>query len=186
MLAFIGFFLLLKVHYAQQKISSMTEKVHIGTNYVKSKYPESKSAVEGAIHKQLSRVYDATMYIPNKAYQITGNWYISIQAMVYAHLKVGFDTAQKTKFSINGFFSKCNQIHRKLRIWPHLLKKFMMENLTFCTVRNSKQTFCRMTRGVFKAMSDIYDMTYCENSYKRLFAFSIFSQKSSIIGNGNP
>lgn len=75
------------VYYAQQKISSMTEKVHNGTNYVKSKYPESRSAVEGAIHKQISKVYDATMYIPNKAYQITGDWYISIQAMVYAHLK---------------------------------------------------------------------------------------------------
>ena len=25
------------------------------------------------------------------------------------------------------FFSKCDQIHRKLQIWPHLLKKFLME-----------------------------------------------------------
>ena len=82
----------------------MTEKVHNGTNYVKSKYPESRSAVEGAIHKQISKVYDATMYIPNKAYQITGDWYISIQAMVYAHLKVGFDIAQKMKFCIKDFF----------------------------------------------------------------------------------
>ena len=82
----------------------MTEKVHNGTNYVKSKYPESRSAVEGAIHKQISKVYDATMYIPNKAYQITGEWYISIQAMVYAHLKVGFDNAQKIKFYIKDFF----------------------------------------------------------------------------------
>ena len=82
----------------------MTEKVHNGTNYVKSKYPESRSAVEGAIHNQISKVYDATMYIPNKAYQITGEWYISIQAMVYAHLKVGFDNAQKMKFYIKDFF----------------------------------------------------------------------------------
>ena len=43
-------------------------------------------------------------------------------------------TAQKMKFSIKDFFSKCNQIHRKLRIWSHLLKKFLMENFIFCAV----------------------------------------------------
>ena len=36
-------------------------------------------------------------------------------------------TAQKTKFSIEGFFRKCDQIRRKLRIWSHLLKKSLME-----------------------------------------------------------
>ena len=43
-------------------------------------------------------------------------------------------TAQKMKFSIKHFFSKCDQIRRKLRIWLHLLKKFLMENFIFCTV----------------------------------------------------
>ena len=32
-------------------------------------------------------------------------------------------TAQKVKFSITDFFSKCDQIRKKLRIWSHLLKK---------------------------------------------------------------
>ena len=41
---------------------------------------------------------------------------------------------QKMKFSINDFFSKCDQIHRKVRIWSHLLKKSLMENLIFCAV----------------------------------------------------
>ena len=44
------------------------------------------------------------------------------------------DTAQKMKFSIKYFFSKCEQIHRKLRIWSHLLKKSLMENFIFCAV----------------------------------------------------
>ena len=35
------------------------------------------------------------------------------------------------KFSIKDFFSKCDQIHRKLRIWSHLLKKSLMENFIF-------------------------------------------------------
>ena len=31
--------------------------------------------------------------------------------------------AQRMKFSIKDFFSKCVQIRRKLRIWSHLLEK---------------------------------------------------------------
>ena len=42
--------------------------------------------------------------------------------------------AQKMKFSINDFFSKCYQIHRKLQIWSHLLKNHLMENFLFCAV----------------------------------------------------
>ena len=38
------------------------------------------------------------------------------------------------KFSITDFFSKCDQICRKLRIWSHLLKKSMMGNFIFCAV----------------------------------------------------
>ena len=38
------------------------------------------------------------------------------------------------KFSIKDFFSKCDQIRRKLRIWSHLLKKSLMENFTLCAV----------------------------------------------------
>ena len=38
------------------------------------------------------------------------------------------------KFSIGDFFSKCNQIRRKLRIGSLLLKKSLIENFIFCTV----------------------------------------------------
>ena len=38
------------------------------------------------------------------------------------------------KFSINHFFSKCDQIRRKLRIWSHLLKRSLMENFVFSAV----------------------------------------------------
>ena len=46
------------------------------------------------------------------------------------------DTAQKMKFSIKDFFSKCDQIHRNLRIWLHLLKKSLMENFIFLCNEN--------------------------------------------------
>ena len=43
-------------------------------------------------------------------------------------------TIQKMKFSIKHFFSKCDQICRKLRVQSHLLKKSLMENFIFCAV----------------------------------------------------
>ena len=49
-------------------------------------------------------------------------------------VKVGpldFTTAQKMKFSVKDFFSKCNQIRRKPWIWSPLLKKSLMENFIF-------------------------------------------------------
>ena len=42
--------------------------------------------------------------------------------------------AQKMKFSIKDFFSKCDQIRSFLRIWSHLLKKSLIENFIFCAV----------------------------------------------------
>ena len=43
-------------------------------------------------------------------------------------------TAQKLSFSIKDFFSKSDQILRKLRIWSHLLKKSLMEKFIFCAL----------------------------------------------------
>ena len=41
---------------------------------------------------------------------------------------------KKMKFSIKDFFSKCDQIRKKLRIWLHLPKESLMENFIFCVV----------------------------------------------------
>ena len=46
------------------------------------------------------------------------------------HLGLTNYTAQKVKFSIKYFFSKWDQIHSKLQIWSHLLKKYLMENFS--------------------------------------------------------
>ena len=37
---------------------------------------------------------------------------------------------KKMKFSIKGFFSKCDKIQRKLPIWSHLLNKSLIKNYT--------------------------------------------------------
>ena len=59
-----------------------------------------------------------------------------IQSFIYfwPYLLIFCITAQKMKFSIKNFFSKCDQIRRKLQIWSHLLKKSLMENFFFCGV----------------------------------------------------
>ena len=44
-------------------------------------------------------------------------------------------------FSIKDFFSKFDQICRKLRIWSHLLKKSLMETLIFCAVIAQEKCF---------------------------------------------
>ena len=44
------------------------------------------------------------------------------------------DNAQKMKFTIKNFFSKCDQIRSFLRIWSHLQEKSLMENFIFCAV----------------------------------------------------
>ena len=41
----------------------------------------------------------------------------------------------KMKFSIKEFCSKSDQIRSFLRIWLHLLKKSLMKNFIFCTVK---------------------------------------------------
>ena len=43
-------------------------------------------------------------------------------------------TAQKMKISIKDFVSKYDQICRKLRIWSHLLNRFLMKKLIVCAV----------------------------------------------------
>ena len=50
----------------------------------------------------------------------------------------GIDTAQKMKFSIKDFFSKCDQIRSFLGIWSHILKKFLLGNFIFlCSAKVS-------------------------------------------------
>ena len=49
------------------------------------------------------------------------------------------NTAQKMKFSIKDFFSKCDQVRSFRRIWSHLPKKSLIENFIFCAMEFSMQ-----------------------------------------------
>ena len=58
-----------------------------------------------------------------------------VSISLYFRMDIGKDhCTKKLKFSIKDFFSKCDQIRSFLRIWLHLLKKFLMENFLFCAV----------------------------------------------------
>ena len=62
------------------------------------------------------------------------------------------------KLSIKDFFSKGDQIRRKLWIWSHLLKKSLMENVIFREVKVITEYFLHAdTILVFLAPEDIVD-----------------------------
>ena len=85
------------------------------------------------------------------------------------------------KFSIKDFFSKCDQICRKLRFWSHLLKKSLIENLIFCVViyyffkksnKNRWYLFCRIlssfwctrtTFATFQISGNFSCLSHCSN-----------------------
>ena len=71
----------------------------------------------------------------NDKWRLRPNSYLWIYTLIKIE-KTGCSiyTAQKMKFSIKDFFSKCDQIRRKLQIWSHLLKKTLMENFIFCAI----------------------------------------------------
>ena len=76
------------------------------------------------------------------------------------------NTAQKMKFSIKNFFSKCNQIRRLRRIWSYSLKKSLRENFIFCAVKercNQNMNFI-----VFK-----YFDNYLNNAFVKGFKSSL-------------
>ena len=56
------------------------------------------------------------------------------------------DTAQKMKFFIKEFFSKCDQIRSFLRIWSHLLKKSFVENFIFRVVETPNGQDLKLNR----------------------------------------
>ena len=89
-------------------------------------------------------------------------------------------TAQKMKFSIKGFFSKYDQIRRKLQIWSHLLKKSLMENFVFCAVNAEmkpclNELSCAAQNMKFSITNFI---SKCEKTHRKLRICSHLLNKS--------
>ena len=67
------------------------------------------------------------------------------------------DTGQKRSFPFKGFFSKCDQICSFLRIWSHLLKKSLIENLIFCAAHHLQyECLVTQSRSVFQVSIRFY------------------------------
>ena len=88
-----------------------------------------------------------------------------------------YHTAQKMKLSIKDFFSKCDQIRRKLRIWSHLLKKSLMESFFFCAVsRTANLNFAWILRILTYLSVTTILMLLCLAVQHCLTNFQVFQQ----------
>ena len=82
------------------------------------------------------------------------------------------NTAQKMQFSITDFFTKCEQIHSFLRIWSHLLQKFLIGNFhILCSVRHIYDHALFLPAGTFT--SNFYEKKV---EQKKLFALHCLFQ----------
>ena len=70
-------------------------------------------------------------------------------------------TAQKSKFSIRDFFSKCDQICRKLQIWSYILKKLLMGNFIF--VQWKFEGYCVYLRKAIAAPTFLRHLFFPQN-----------------------
>ena len=91
------------------------------------------------------------------------------------------NAAQKMKFSIKDFSSKCDQIRRKLRLWSHLLKKLLIENFIFCAVKNSMKKL-RLVKNT--AQRGVCDQKRCIGSCGEILSFNVFLMVS-LFNNGD-
>ena len=76
-------------------------------------------------------------------FQKEGSWAKKKMGNGKQNIKYEFDTLhiilQKKELSIKDFFIKCDEIRSLMRIWSHLLKKYLMENfIFFVTVYTTK------------------------------------------------
>ena len=66
-----------------------------------------------------------------------GDYSISLRWVVFLNMTsyIPFFTLAKSLALHKDFFGKCEQMHSKLRIWSHLLKKSSTESFIFCAVQ---------------------------------------------------
>ena len=74
-------------------------------------------------------------------------------------------TAQKMKYSIKDFFSKCDQIRSFLQIWSHLRKKSLMEDFFFFCSDKCKVYVKNFPSTRVKCMQDYIKPSFRENLY---------------------
>ena len=122
--------------FAIRELKLMKFKRYLIWRYLENRNLKSKISCEVASLCYMLKTGNTVKVIPIVAFDhwslfmmASASLYFSKEKELLIHV-VGV-TSQKLKFSIEDFFSKCDQIRRKLRIWSHLMKKFIMENFIF-------------------------------------------------------
>ena len=95
--------------------------------------PSNSSFIELVLqNNQLNGILYYCPIVTRKTFvQLIGN---RQKKFTIASLQQKSYTAQKMKFFVKDFFSKCDQICSFLQIWSHLLIKSLMEKFVFCAV----------------------------------------------------
>ena len=84
--------------------------------------------------KQIYSYFRGCLHRPWKSlkwiFRFSADFHIIYLLAKFSKERIKF-TVHKMKFSIKDFFSKCDQIRKKLRIWSHLPEKSLMEDSIF-------------------------------------------------------
>ena len=93
-------------------------------------------AVFGHLWRLLHIIYYFRCWVPYEGKYIAYcvKEYVSVPYEGHFIMLYNSTLHKKMKFSIKNFFSKCDQIRRKLQICSHSLKKSLMQNFIFCAV----------------------------------------------------
>ena len=99
-------------------------------------------------------------------------------------------TTHKMKFFVKDFLSKCDQIHRKLWIWSHLLKKSLMEDFIFCArddLVNPKTLICftsmKESLSVVGKLYLAFNRSFVARHLHRNVLFTMFYLRIVILQN---
>ena len=79
-------------------------------------------------HRQVKVVTNVSVAYKMGNFATIGN---GLKSLNFVGNLCSLHAAQKMKFSVKDFFSKCDKIRRKLRIWSHLMKKSLIRKLYF-------------------------------------------------------
>ena len=107
--------------------------------------------------------------------------WLVVQILLFWDLKQSCYTAQKMKFSIKDFFSKCDQIRGKMGISSHLLKKSLMENFNFCALLQPLMKNEFFFADINSSLEDNCLLNFLPKKWKIHVYYLVFSAKLSFI-----
>ena len=110
---------------------------HSSAQNLKNNYPKTGSSY--FTDRSISNYFNRLNWTK---FELNLNWTFALfftklskLLLYFSLLKQAKSTAEKMKFFIKDFFSKCGQRSSFVRIWSHILKKSLMESFIFFAVK---------------------------------------------------